>query len=219
MTCYRLTMTRYTFKKYQPLSLRIWHWFNAVVIFSLLGTVLLRKTFLSWRTNSEIIKTKLAESGISVTPDIARDIAVSIRNPMWDWHYTLGFCLSGLVVLRLLVWLFAQKKGKQTAPKIWTFLKAPQNERFHAFHFGAVKTAYALFYLSALFMVASGLLMYFGKDLGLSKDTADILKEIHETMMWFFVVFSAGHIIGVLIAENREDKGIVSDMIHGGEKN
>lgn len=211
-------MTRYTFKKYQPLSLRIWHWLNSVVIFGLLSTVLLRKTFLSWRTNSELIKNKLVEGGITITPELAKDIAVSIRNPMWDWHYILGFCLTGLLVFRVFVKFFS-KKNQQTAPRAWEFLKAPRNERFPALHFGAVKMAYILFYLSALFMVVSGLLMYFKSDLALAKETTDALKEIHEVMMWFFVVFSAGHILGVLIAENREDKGIVSDMIHGGIKN
>ena len=45
------------------LAFRIWHWLNAIVVLGLLGTVFLRKTFLSWRTNSEILMTKLSEIG------------------------------------------------------------------------------------------------------------------------------------------------------------
>ena len=43
------------------LDFRVWHWIHATVILGLLGTVFLRKTFLSWRTNSEILSQKLAE--------------------------------------------------------------------------------------------------------------------------------------------------------------
>ena len=43
------------------LSLRIWHWLNAIVVLGLLGTFFLRKTFLSWRENSQIIMHKLAD--------------------------------------------------------------------------------------------------------------------------------------------------------------
>ncbi len=41
------------------LKFRLWHWLNTLVIFGLLGTVFLRKTFLSWRDNSEILMSKL----------------------------------------------------------------------------------------------------------------------------------------------------------------
>jgi Ni,Fe-hydrogenase I cytochrome b subunit len=36
--------------------------------------------------------------------------------------------------------------------------------------------------------------------------------------LWFFVVFIVGHIAGVVIAENRGDKGLISDMFSGGDK-
>ena len=39
---------------------RIWHWMMAFSVIGLLGTVALRKTFLSWHTNAELIQVKLA---------------------------------------------------------------------------------------------------------------------------------------------------------------
>lgn len=213
-------MTKYSFKKYQPLSLRFWHWLNALAVFGLLGTVLLRKTFLSWRSNAALIETKLREAGTQITPELAKDIAVSIRAPMWDWHYILGFVLGGALVIRLLVWIFVERKcaANQTCQSFWNLSKVPANERTHAIHYTFVKTGYALFYLATLFMVITGLAMYFQTEINLSKEILEPVKEMHELMMWFFVVFSAGHIIGVVVAENRQDSGLVSDMISGGQK-
>lgn len=198
----------------------MWHWLNALAILGLLATVLLRKTFLSWRANSALIQGKLQEAGTSITADLAKDIAVSIRTPMWDWHYVLGFTLAGLLVFRLISGVFAVKKcpASQAVQGTCNFFKVPANERLHALHYAFVKTGYALFYLSTLFMVITGLVMYFKTDLGISKETIEPIKELHELMMWFFVVFVGGHILGVVIAENRGDQGLVSDMIHGGKK-
>jgi len=69
-----------------------------------------------------------------------------------------------------------------------------------------------------LFMITTGFLMYFKAPLALSKDLVGSIKDVHELMMWFFVIFSGGHVLGVLVAEHRGEGGIVSDMIHGGRK-
>ena len=55
--------------KSYSLQLRIWHWLHAITVLGLLGTFFLRKTFLSWRANSEIPMAKLAEYDITVTAD------------------------------------------------------------------------------------------------------------------------------------------------------
>lgn len=36
-------------------------------------------------------------------------------------------------------------------------------------------------------------------------------------MMWFFVIFAGGHLVGVVLAENRGDPGLISNMVHGGD--
>ena len=73
---------------------RLWHWLNAFVVLGLLSTVLLRKTFLSWRTNSEIIMTKLSEAGTEITAEQAKLIAKAIRAGMWEWHIIFGYALT-----------------------------------------------------------------------------------------------------------------------------
>ncbi|WP_413294464.1 cytochrome b/b6 domain-containing protein [Bdellovibrio sp. HCB185ZH] len=211
--------SNYSFKKYQPASLRWWHWLNALAILALLGTVLLRKTFLSWRTNAAFIKTKVEEGAGSVTPEVAESIAKALRDVMWQWHYWIGFALGALLVGRILIGLFVVKKCPAThaVQSAAGLSQVPKETRIGAVHYTLVKSSYALFYLITLYMVLSGILLYFKKDLGLAKDLTSFLKEVHEWLMWFFVVFVVGHIAGVFIAENRGDKGITSDMINGGE--
>ncbi|MCK4974574.1 MAG: cytochrome b/b6 domain-containing protein, partial [Sulfurimonas sp.] len=68
------------------LSFRIWHWLNAIVVLGLLGTFFLRKTFLSWRTNSEILMTELSEMGTEITAAQAKILAKAVRAGMWEWH-------------------------------------------------------------------------------------------------------------------------------------
>jgi len=83
---------------------RVWHWIHAAVVLGLLGTVFLRKTFLSWRTNSELLTQKLSEINLEVTADQAKVLAKAIRAPMWEWHIILGYALAAL--------LFFTKSGK-----------------------------------------------------------------------------------------------------------
>lgn len=212
-------MPDYSFRKYQVLSLRLWHWTNSVVILGLLGTVLIRKTFLSWRTNSVLIEEKMKAAGTPITPEFAKEIAVAIRDPLWDWHIYLGFVLGALLLVRILIAVLVEKKCPgMTALKSAIGIKSvPSDKRYGALHFTAVKIGYAVFYVVTIFMVLTGLLLNFKTGIGLSKDLVGITKEIHELLMWFFVFFVGGHIIGIVIAENRTNQGLVSDMIHGGD--
>jgi cytochrome b561 len=214
-------MEKYSFKKYQPLGLRLWHWLNAMAILGLLGTVLLRKTLLSWRSNSALIEAKMQGAGVAIPPGLAREIAVGIRNPLWDWHVYLGFSLGVLLAFRLLVWFFAERKGsaQPLCKHLLALPKLTPQELPAGLHFGLVKASYAVFYLAAASMALTGAAMHFKAEWSLSKTTVSIIKEYHEAAMWFFIVFAIAHILGVIVAEIRKDKGIVSDMIHGGNRN
>lgn len=213
-------MRDYDFREYRPASLRLWHWLDALAILGLLGTVLLRKTWLSWRTNSAFIADTLAESGTTITPDLAKEIAVGLRAPMWDWHYVLGFTLAGLLVVRfaIAVVIPAQRPWATTFRALAGLGKVPLGGKPHAIHFTAVKLLYAAFYLVLAFMVGTGVLMYFGDAIGLSEAVSGGLKEAHEVLMWSFVGFVIVHVAGVVVAELRGEEGTVSDMISGGDR-
>ena len=188
------------------LNFRLWHWIHATVVLGLIGTVLLRKTFLSWRTNSELLTQKLSEINLEVTADQAKVLAKAIRAPMWEWHIILGYALAALVVWRIL--LFFTESGKQNY----------QNLGVETFHKKMVKLGYIGIYGIILFMAASGLVIHFYEALGLTKDSAHDIKEIHELAYNAILIFAPLHIIGVFIAENQDEKGILSDMVNGGEK-
>lgn len=185
------------------LQFRIWHWFNAIVVLGLLATFFLRKTFLSWKTNSEIIMTKLSEMGIEITAQQAGAIAKAIRAGMWEWHIIFGYALAFLMVYR--IYLFFTDKSE----------KKPFKEL--DLHHKGVRISYYVIYATLIYMSVSGLAIHFSQDIGISKGVAHDLKEIHESLAYILVYFVPLHIAGVLIAENRDETGLVSTMIHGKE--
>lgn len=186
------------------LDFRIWHWIHAVVVLGLLGTVFLRKTFLSWRTNSEIITQKLSEINLEITSEQAKVLAKAIRAPMWEWHIILGYVLAFLLVWRLV--LFFTESGKHNY----------QNFEEETFYKKIVKLGYIAIYAVLIFMAMSGLIIHFHEVLGLTKELTHDIKEIHELVFYAVLIFVFLHIVGVFIAETRNEKGIISDMINGG---
>ena len=187
------------------ISFRVWHWLHAFVVLGLLGTVFLRKTFLSWRTNSEILSSKLINMDINVTSEQAKLLAKAVRAPMWEWHILLGYALAILLIIRVL--LFFTRSGK------WSFINSASLD----LHKRMVKLGYIGIYAILAFMSISGLVLVFYKDMGLLKETAHTIKEVHEFIFNFVWIFVLLHIGGLVVAEQRDDKGVVSEMINGGE--
>lgn len=183
------------------LKFRIWHWLNAIVVLGLLGTVFLRKTFLSWRTNSEILMTKLAEIDVSISAEQAKVLAKAIRAGMWEWHIILGYALTFLVLYR--IYLFITDTSTK---KCFNSLDL---------HHKLVRISYYIVYATLLFMTISGLSIHFYQELSLSKELAHDIKEVHELVFNILVYFVPLHILGVFIAENRDETGIISTMVHG----
>jgi len=185
------------------LFFRIWHWLNAIVVLGLLGTVFLRKTFLSWRTNSELLVNKLAEIDIDITATQAKVLAKAIRAGMWEWHIILGYGLAILIFFRLYLY----------------FKDSSQKESFSSLtpHKKAVHISYYLVYATLTFLTISGLSIHFYQELGLLKETAKSIKEIHELSAYITMFFTPLHIAGVFIAENRDEKGLISTMVNGKE--
>lgn len=195
-------MKRNTYSK----SFRLWHWLNAIAVLGLLGTVLLRKTFLSYKTNGAVIQEELAKLNMEITLDAAKAIGRTIRAPMWEWHYILGFALAALLVWR--IWLHFTERSL-------CFREETKNAP--TLHEKGVYVMYGALYGFVIVMAVTGLFLYFGKDMGIEKGLLHDVKEFHEVLMWFFVFFVPAHVIGLFVAENRGDKGIVSDMIGEGE--
>lgn len=186
------------------LDFRIWHWIHAFIVLGLMGTVFLRKTFLSWRTNSEILTQKLSEIDLSVTEAQAKVLAKAIRAPMWEWHILLGYALAALLVWRIL--LFFTQSGSVN----YKHFKAK------TLHKKMVVLSYVGIYTILTFMAFSGLTIHFHETLGLTKELAQDIKEVHEFVFLYGVlIFVPLHITGVVVADLKEEHGLISNMIHG----
>ena len=186
------------------ITFRVWHWLNAFVVLGLVATVILRKTFLSWRDNSALIVEKLDAIGVAITHEQAVVIAKAIRAGMWEWHIILGYALTFLVLYRIYLYFFEKKEQ--------------ENFESLSLHKKGVRISYYLLDAVLVFMVVSGLLVHFHAELGLSKEGAHTLKEIHEFLYNYIWIFIIVHIAGVVIADNRDEEGLVSSMINGKEK-
>lgn len=186
-------------------SFRIWHWLNAIVVLGLVGTVLLRKGFLSWRINSEIIMTKLSDIGVEIFKEDAVTIAKAIRAGMWEWHLILGYALAFLVLYRIALIFFDKSKREDFGSL--------------ALHKKGVRVLYYILYVALIFMTISGFALYLHEELSLADATAKSVKELHELVYNYFLLFIPLHVAGVVIADIREEHGIISTMINGKTKN
>jgi len=189
-------------EKFTPLY-RIWHWTMAFSIIGLLGTVLLRKTFLSWRTNSEIIMTKFQDAGVEVTAELAKATAKAIRLGMWEWHYIFGLFLGISIIIRLYM-MFT----KQATLPIISLIQEPKEKKLQ---YGV----YTFLCFFVTMMALSGGFLYFYQDFGFSKDEIHWVKEVHEFMLYPIVLFVSLHLLGVFRHELKTKEPIVSKMIHG----
>lgn len=185
---------------------RMWHWINAAVVLGLLGTVFLRETFLNFKANKEIIIQKLSELNIEATAAQIKTLTKAITSPLWEWHIILGYALAALIVWRIV--LFFTHSGQES------FLHFKQA----TLHKKIVKLGYLGIYAVLLFMTVSGLMMEFHKELGLSNALNESLEELHDLFYNAVLIFVPLHILGVIIAEMRDEKGIISDMVHGGSR-
>lgn len=179
-------------------TLRIWHWLFAFTIFGMVGTVFLRKTFLSWKANSEIIIAKLSGFNIDITVEQAKAIAKAIRAPMWEWHIILGYLLAILIVYRVAMILqngFGYDKDSEDL------------------HMRMVHIGYKVLYGLLIIIAISGIVLHNEHSIALSEDIAHEIEEIHEFLSWAIIFFVPAHLIGVVVAEFKKEKGIVSKMI------
>jgi Ni,Fe-hydrogenase I cytochrome b subunit len=132
-------------------------------------------------------------------------------NRLWTWHIYLGYGLTALLLFRIVLF-FTDKRNP--VMECWNSICELKGRfDFRNVHSSVVKSGYVVFYLLQLFMVLSGLTLTFSASLGISRELRHSVNEAHEAVMWFFLAFVIAHVIGIIVAENRDDPGIVSAMI------
>ncbi|MDD5548748.1 MAG: cytochrome b/b6 domain-containing protein [Sulfurovaceae bacterium] len=188
-------------------TFRIWHWLFALTILFMSTTVLLRDTVLDKEANGAIITENISTLyDVNITKEDSMDVAKQMVRPLWKWHILIGYLFAGLVFARML--LFLTDSGKQN------YIKCDEK----TMHKKVVGAIYLGLYGFAVIEALTGLGIKFHGLLGISEELEHTVKEIHEFAFYAILAFVIVHIAGVVIAENKDEKGIVSDMINGGKK-
>jgi len=204
-------------KKYSS-SIRLWHWLNAIIITGSLITVAINSTVMKAWTNASLITDKLKEKGVEISEDQARSVAFALSDKVWAVHTYLGYALTGLFLFRIVLELFEvadQKLIRKIKSARLSFLSR-QEDRISSRNEMLIKTLYAFFYVLLMVMVATGLCLAFRESIPVLRKM-HFIKEIHGFTMYLIIGFIIVHIAGVVTGEKRRHKGIVSDMINGGQ--
>lgn len=204
-------------KKYSS-SLRLWHWANAIVISGSLITVLINSTILDDGSTAAFMKNKFQETGAQLTDGQTRTVAHALSDSVWGIHIYFGYTLVTLLLFRLILEFFQQAdqkliNGIKSAYRHYCIIK---KERETARHELVVKTIYALFYSLLIIMAITGLFLAFEDFFAPYKAIRHSVKEVHGFCMYIILAFIVVHLAGVFLAERKDSKGIVSDMINGG---
>jgi Ni/Fe-hydrogenase 1 B-type cytochrome subunit len=199
--------------------LRLWHWLNALVISGSLLTVLINSTLLNKLPAAAFVKSQLSSAGAVVTDKQARAAVHGLSDKVWDIHIYCGYGLAGLLLFRLIMEFFqlADQKFIRKIKIAYHQYFIIKKERELARHEFSVKTLYAVFYLMLLTMVSTGFCLVFEDDVPWLK-SIKAFREIHSFTMYLVIAFIIVHIAGVFLAERKDNRGIVSDMINGGGK-
>jgi Ni/Fe-hydrogenase 1 B-type cytochrome subunit len=207
-------------KKYSA-SLRLWHWVNTIVISGSLLTVLINSTITDERPVSALIKNELKNAGATVSDEQAGSVARALGDSVWNIHIYFGYVLVGLLLFRLVLEFFQladQKFIRKMKSAYWQF-QSTKKEREFAKHELTVKVIYTAFYILLITMAVTGLFLAFEDLLAPFKSIRHTVKEVHGFCMYLILAFIFVHLAGVFLAERKDSKGVVSDMINGGSNN
>lgn len=204
------------FNQSHSASLRLWHWLTFLFISGSIITVLLNSTLLSPRDNVKLVQEQLQKKGVNVTEEQAFAVSHEYEEKVWDVHKLLGYGLAILFLARVVI-EFAQANDEKVRTRIKRAieLKKKAENKAEYTHYLRVRLSYAIFFLLLFCMVLTGLGMAFGRNFGFTREFRGVLRNLHEIAQYLIYIFIVVHLAGVVIAENRGIKGIVSGMING----
>jgi len=165
------------------------------------------------------MQAKFLKAGANVSSAQAKAVANALSDSVWDVHVYFGYCLAALFLFRLAAEFFLPA-GEKFIPKMksaYVHFKTIKKNRQTALHELTVKIIYAIFYGLLTIMVVTGLSLAFDDDFPALKAIHHPVKSVHGFCMYLVLAFIVVHVVGVFLAERKEGKGIVSDMINGGD--
>lgn len=174
------------------------HWAIAISLTLMILTIFLRMTWLNKENIAGTIGIFLNEKSMTLSQDQLIVLAKKIRQPMWQWHIYTGYVLVGLFSIRFILPFFGIMRIQNPLDK---FLRT--KEKFQ-------KWLYIVFYVFIVISLLTGLLIEFGP-----KDLKKPLENIHVLSIYYLIPYVFIHIIGVLVAEFSDQKGIISRIVSG----
>lgn len=197
--------------------IRIWHWLTFIIISGSIITVLINSTMTNQRKNIPMVQEQLKSRDVVVTEDQAFAVTREYEDKFWGIHKLLGYSLAFLFISRVIIEL-TQPGGEKINSRIKNALglfRKKEGDWKESRHYLRVKFSYLLFYLLLFCMAITGLEMAFGRELGFSREFSRTIREIHSLGQYLIYAFIILHLCGVIIADNTNNKGLVSGMING----
>jgi len=164
------------------------------------------------------MKAKFQEAGAQLTNHQTTTVAHALSDSVWDIHVYFGYALVTLLVFRLILEFFqlADQKFIRKLKSAYRHYYVVKKHRELARHELAVKIIYSIFYLLLITMAITGLFLAFEDFFAPYKAIRPSVKSVHGFCMYLILGFITVHLAGVFLAERKDSKGIVSDMINGG---
>lgn len=203
-------------QKHSP-QIRIWHWVTFIFLTASMITVLFASTLLEPWDNVGMVQSHLKDKGVTVTRDQAFAVSHEYEDKMWDTHKLIGYGLAFLLLSRFLIELVLsdEEKFRSRIKNAIGLYKQNQKNKTGFRHYLLVKQSYLFFYVLLLIMTLTGLGMAFGHEFFFLGQIHEVLKTIHSIGQYFMYAFVFLHLSGVIIADIRHSKGIISGMIGG----
>lgn len=202
-------------KKYD-LKIRVWHWLSALIIMGSLLTVLINSTLLD-KDQNPFVQKELQDAGVALSAQQARAATHGLEDQVWGIHIYFGYALAALFLFRLVSEFFLPQEKKFLFKLRQVYKNYLNKSRLEFKHTLGVKILYAIFYITLFIMVCTGLSLAFQDNFGISRTLGHTIKDVHGFCFYIVLSFAAVHIVGIVVAEFQKDRGIVSDMINGGD--
>lgn len=182
------------YKKTSKLD-RFLHWSIAFSMSLLFLTGFLRMT---WMAKKNVVKVIESHVGNSVSPEQSKAIAKELLEPMWQWHEYAAYFILGVLIIKIIYTLFKSSK----TPNHFNEKKSVKEY--------LQKAVYLLFYMFLAATTITGFYLKWGDGTWKAQ-----MEAIHKLAIYWFPIFIGLHLIGIVIAELTNKKGIVSKMIGG----
>lgn len=176
---------------------RLLHWLIALAMPVLFITGFLRMYWMNKNGMVDVIESKTTTSPLP--KDVMKDIASTIREPMWEWHEFFANVMIFAFVVRILYMIF---KGVRFPNPFNSSLVL--KERLQGF-------VYIYFYVFVFISAFTGVCI----EKGFFDSYHEEIEMVHKWGLYWFPIFIVLHLAGIVIAEYSAKKGITSKMIGG----